>query len=246
MFNFNQKRAKLLIMLHFRCLLLAKIASIYAFSVCKIFSLENWVVKIFWQIPSLVSWSWSWSQCYSWSWSQWSSSSWTWSRWSSFSWSLFWSKRSPGGWRPAHGDKNRWSKAGPAREHRSGEDSLPLLVSPHQLFCLLLRIILFKTRLKQFLLPFPVQWGLPTVSAEGVLGMMAGVMVSTCHHAKISNFHWHISNYSLKRSPILKSSPCIWALTFSCTVCCNHHTCNSHATSFKWTVIVSLLHRHQP
>ena len=44
LFNFNQKRAKLLIMMHFRCLLLAKIVSIYAFSVCKILSPENWVV----------------------------------------------------------------------------------------------------------------------------------------------------------------------------------------------------------
>ena len=52
-------------------------------------------------------------------------------------------KRPPGGGRSAHGDKNRWSKAGPARQLRSGEDSLPLSVSPHQLFCLLLRITLF-------------------------------------------------------------------------------------------------------
>ena len=53
MFNFNQKTAKLLIMMHFRCLLLAEIVSIYAFSVCKILSPENWVVWIFWQILSL-------------------------------------------------------------------------------------------------------------------------------------------------------------------------------------------------
>ena len=31
--------------MHFHCLLLAKIVSIYAFSVCKILSPENWVVK---------------------------------------------------------------------------------------------------------------------------------------------------------------------------------------------------------
>ena len=54
MFNFIQKRAKLLIMMHFRCELLAKIVSIYAFSVCKIHSPENWVVLIFWQISSLL------------------------------------------------------------------------------------------------------------------------------------------------------------------------------------------------
>ena len=40
-FNFNQKRAKLLIMMHFRCLLLAKIGAIDAFSVCKILLPEN-------------------------------------------------------------------------------------------------------------------------------------------------------------------------------------------------------------
>ena len=39
-----QKRAKLLIMMQFRCLLLAKIIVIYAFSVCKFLSSENWVV----------------------------------------------------------------------------------------------------------------------------------------------------------------------------------------------------------
>ena len=44
LFNFNQKRAKLLITMHFFCLLLAKIISIYAFSVCKILSPENLVV----------------------------------------------------------------------------------------------------------------------------------------------------------------------------------------------------------
>ena len=44
LFNFNQKRAKLLIMMHFRCLLLAKIVSIYAFSVLKIFTHEKWVM----------------------------------------------------------------------------------------------------------------------------------------------------------------------------------------------------------
>ena len=81
---------------------------------------------------------------------------------------------------------------------------------------------LLSTRLKQFLLPFPVQWGLPTVSAEGVLGMMAGVMVSTFYHAKISKLAQAQFQFLLKRSPILKNSPCIWALTFACTVCCNH------------------------
>ena len=44
LFYFNQKRAKLLKMMHFCCLLLAKIVSIYMFSVCKIISPENWVV----------------------------------------------------------------------------------------------------------------------------------------------------------------------------------------------------------
>ena len=34
LFNFYQKRAKLLLMMHFFCWLLAKIVSIYAFSVC--------------------------------------------------------------------------------------------------------------------------------------------------------------------------------------------------------------------
>ena len=42
--NFSRKRANLLIMRHFRCLLLAKIVSIHAFSVCKILAPENWVV----------------------------------------------------------------------------------------------------------------------------------------------------------------------------------------------------------
>ena len=36
LFNFNLKRAKLLIMMHFNCLLPAKIISIYVFSACKI------------------------------------------------------------------------------------------------------------------------------------------------------------------------------------------------------------------
>ena len=53
MFNFNQKRAKLLIMMHFRCLLLAKIVLIYAFSVCKILLSKIGSCKSFWQIPSL-------------------------------------------------------------------------------------------------------------------------------------------------------------------------------------------------
>ena len=47
MFNFNQKRAKLLIMMHFRCLLLAKKVSIYAFSECKFFCLKIRSCKFF-------------------------------------------------------------------------------------------------------------------------------------------------------------------------------------------------------
>ena len=53
LFNFNQKKAQFLIMMHFCCLLLAKIVSIYAFSVCKILSPKNWFVLIFGPIPSL-------------------------------------------------------------------------------------------------------------------------------------------------------------------------------------------------
>ena len=47
LFNFNQKRVKLLIMIHFCCLLLTKIPSIYAFSVCKILLPENRMCKFF-------------------------------------------------------------------------------------------------------------------------------------------------------------------------------------------------------
>ena len=52
--QFYQKRAKLLIIMYFCCLIVGENVSIYAFSVCKILSPENWVrVKFFWQIPSL-------------------------------------------------------------------------------------------------------------------------------------------------------------------------------------------------
>ena len=47
LFNFNQRRAKLQIMMHFHCLLLAKIVSIYAFSLCKILSLKIGSYKFF-------------------------------------------------------------------------------------------------------------------------------------------------------------------------------------------------------
>ena len=47
LFNFNQKRAKLLIMMHFCCLLLVKIVSIYAFLVCKILFPDIGLCKFF-------------------------------------------------------------------------------------------------------------------------------------------------------------------------------------------------------
>ena len=65
-------------MMHFRCLLLSKIVSIYAFSVCKILSPENWVVYFFLKIPSLLSPSsspplklatTSWWKNFTWAWS---------------------------------------------------------------------------------------------------------------------------------------------------------------------------------